>query len=449
MKKSFDVVVIGTGEAGSNAASHCRAGGWEVAIVDSRAFGGTCGLRGCDPKKVLVGAAEVLDWERRMQGKGLADGSRIEWPALIRFKRSFTDPFPKAREDGFLKAGIKTFHGRARFVGATSVQVGDEVLEGKHVIIATGAWPARLNIPGEEHLTRSDQFLELDELPKRLVFIGGGYIAFEFSHVAARAGSQATILHQGERPLEHFDPDLVARLVERTRGLGIDMRTSTTAVEVQGSPGHFNVIASTGSKTETFEADMVIHAAGRVPELADLNLVAAHVDFDRHGVAVNQHLQSVSNPAVYAAGDAANSGALPETPLADYEGRLVARNLTEGNKHTADFRGMASVVFTIPSLARVGLTEEDARRQGLTFDVNQGDTSSWYSARRVAETASGYKVLLERGNGRILGAHLLGPEADELANIFVLAIRAGIDADILKESLFVYPTQASNVRWMV
>jgi len=449
MKKSFDLIVIGTGEAGSSVATRCRAAGWQVAIIDSRAFGGTCGLRGCDPKKVLVGVAEIIDRERRMQSKGIAQGSRIEWPALIRFKRSFTDPFPKAREDGFTKAGIETFHGRACFVGTTSVQVGDDVLDAKHVAIATGAWPAKLNIPGEEHLTRSDQFLELNELPRRLIFIGGGYIAFEFSHVAARAGSRVTILHQGERPLEHFDSDLVARLVERTRALGIDVRTKIKAIEVQGSPGKLTVIASTDSKTETFEAEAVVHAAGRAPELADLNLPAANVEFDRRGVKVNPYLQSVSNPAVYAAGDAANSGGLPETPLADYEGSLAARNLLEGNKHTADFHGMASVVFTIPPLARVGLTEEEARQHGLAVEVKRGDTSSWYSARRVAEPASGYKILLDKRTGHIAGAHLLGPEADELANIFVLAIRAGIAPGILKESLFVYPTQASNIQWMV
>lgn len=449
MKKSFDLVVIGTGEAGSTVATRCQAAGWDVAIIDSRPFGGTCGLRGCDPKKVLVGAAEIIDRERRMQNKGSAGESRIDWPALIRFKRSFTDPFPKAREDGFKKAGIETFHGRAHFLNASSVQVGDHVLDAKHVMIATGAWPAKLDIPGEEHLTRSDQFLELEQLPRRLIFIGGGYIAFEFSHVAARAGSRVTILHQGERPLEHFDSDLVARLVERTRALGIDVRTKTKAIEVQSNPGRLTVIASTDSKTERFEADMVVHAAGRAPELADLNLPAANVEFNRRGVKVNSYLQSVSNPAVYAAGDAANSGGLPETPLADYEGSLAARNLLEGNKHAADFRGMASVVFTIPPLARVGLTEEDARQQGLAVEVKQGDTSSWYSARRVAEPASGYKILLDKRTGHIAGAHLLGPEADELANVFVFAIRAGIDPSILKESLFVYPTQASNIQWMV
>lgn len=449
MKESFDLVVIGTGSAGTSAATRCREAGWKVAIIDSRAFGGTCALRGCDPKKVLVGAAEVIDRERRMLDKGIADASRMEWPALIRFKRTFTDPFPKSREDALRSAGIETFHGRARFLGPGSVQVNGDVLEAKHVVIATGAWPAKLNIPGEDHLTRSDQFLELENLPKRLIFIGGGYIAFEFSHVAARAGSQVTILHQGERPLEHFDPDLVAKLVQRTRALGIDVHTKTKATAIEGSPGKLTVNTATDSKTESFEAEMVVHAAGRAPEIADLNLAAAKVEFDRRGVKVNSFLQSVSNPAVYAAGDCADSGGLPETPFADYEGSLAARNLLEGNKHETDFRGMATVVFTIPPLARVGLTEEEARKKKVVVDVKQGDTSGWYSARRVAETASAYKVLVDKNSGRIVGAHLLGPEADEFANVFVLAISAGIEAATLKDTLFVYPTQASNIEWMV
>lgn len=449
MKESFDLVVIGTGSAGTSAATRCREAGWKVAIIDSRAFGGTCALRGCDPKKVLVGAAEVIDRERRMLDKGIADASRMEWPALIRFKRTFTDPFPKSREDALRSAGIETFHGRARFLGPGSVQVNGDVLEAKHVVIATGAWPAKLNIPGEDHLTRSDQFLELENLPKRLIFIGGGYIAFEFSHVAARAGSQVTILHQGERPLEHFDPDLVAKLVQRTRTLGIDVHTKTKATAIEGSPGQLTVNTATDSKTESFEAEMVVHAAGRAPEIADLNLAAAKVEFDRRGIKVNSFLQSVSNPAVYAAGDCADSGGLPETPFADYEGSLAARNLLEGNKHETDFRGMATVVFTIPPLARVGLTEEEARKKKIEVDVKQGDTSGWYSARRVAETASAYKVLVDKNSGRIVGAHLLGPEADEFANVFVLAISAGIEAATLKDTLFVYPTQASNIEWMV
>ncbi len=445
----FDVVVIGTGEAGSTVATRCRAAGKQVAIVDSRPFGGTCGLRGCDPKKVLVGAAEIVDRRRRMEGRGIAGEVQIDWPELIRFKATFTDPFPKQREDGFLKAGIETFRGRARFVDERSIQVGDEILEGTHVVVATGAWPARLNIDGEEHLTRSDQFLDLEQLSKRIAFVGGGYIAFEFGHIAARAGAAVTILHQGMRPLEHFDPDLVARLLERTRDVGIDVRTSTKVVGIEGGPGGFKVTTSTDSTSEVFEAELVVHAAVRAAELDDLDLTAAGVEFDRRGVTVNGHLQSVSNPAVYAAGDAANSGGLPETPFADYEGGVVARNLLEGNQHTADYVGMASVVYSIPALGAVGLTEQEAHAKGLIFTVNQADTSGWYSARRVAEPASMYKVLIEEDSGRILGAHLLGPEADEFANVFALAIRADIRADALKETLFVYPTQASNIASML
>jgi len=449
MNKSFDLIVIGTGEAGAPVALRCRTAGWRVAVVDCRPFGGTCGQRGCDPKKVLVGSAQAVDLTRRLQGKGLTNDTQIDWPALIRFKRTFTDPFPAAREGSFLKAGIETIHGTARFVSQTSIQVGDDVLEAKYIVVATGAWPAALNIPGEEQLTHSDQFMDLNELPKRIVFVGGGYIAFEFAHVAARAGSAVTILHQGQRPLERFDPDLVARLLVRTRALGIDVRTKTRVVGVERSGGHLIVTASTDAKEERVEADLAVHAAGRAPDLGDLDLGAAGVVSSRRGVTVNEYLQSVSNPAVYAAGDAANGGGLPDTPVSAYEGKLVGENLLNGNKRVANFLGVASVVYTIPSLGRVGLTAEEAQQQGLDFRVNQGDTSSWYSARRVAEPTSGYKVLIENGSNIILGAHLMGPEADELTNVFALAIRARLPVGVLKETLFVYPTQASNIQYML
>jgi glutathione reductase (NADPH) len=246
-------------------------------------------------------------------------------------------------------------------------------------------------------------------------------------------------VHQGARPLEKFDPDMVAQLVERTSSLGIDLHTKTKVTGVEGSPGNFRVQAADGSGQVAFEADMVVHAAGRVPEIADLNLQAAGVEFDRRGVKVNEYLQSVSNPAVYAAGDAAASGGLTNTPQADYGAAVAARNLLEGNKHKMNFFGSASVVFTVPPLARVGLLEEETRRQGLKFKINQADISGWYSARRVAEPCAAYKILVEEGSDRVLGAHLLGPQADELANVFALAIRAGVPAPVLKETFFVLP----------
>src|SRR5690242_6541701 len=149
----FDLIVIGTGTAASTTASECSSVGWQVAIIDSLPFGGTCALRGCDPKKVLVGAAETLDWARRMEGKGFqGDGLRLDWRELMRFKRTFTDSVPKSREEAFAQAGITAFHGTAHFAGRTSIEINQQVLTSRHVLIATGAKPRKLNIPGEQYL---------------------------------------------------------------------------------------------------------------------------------------------------------------------------------------------------------------------------------------------------------------------------------------------------------
>jgi glutathione reductase (NADPH) len=450
MTRKFDVIAIGTGSAASTVASRCREAEWQVAIVDSRPFGGTCALRGCDPKKVLVGAAEAVDWTRRMKGKGIqAAKLRIDWSELMRFKRSFTEPVSKRREDGFAKAGIAAFHGRARFAGPTTVEVGEETLEGRYVVIAAGEVPADLEIPGAEHLTTSDQFLELSELPRRILFIGGGYIAFEFAHVAALAGSQVTVLHRGSRPLALFDPDLVDQLVERTRELGIDLHLGTEAIGIEKSPAQLTVRTLASGETGTFQTDIVVHAAGRVPEINDLNLDAAGIEYEKRGVRVNHFLQSVSIPAVYAAGDAVASGGPPLAPVASYEGQIVAANLLQGNHQRPNYLGVPSVVFSIPPLAAVGLSERAARERNLRFRVKQEMTPTWYSSRRVAETHSGYKVLVEEGTDRILGAHILGSEAGEVINLFALAIRSGMHATDLKHMLFAYPTSGSNMARML
>lgn len=451
MTKKFDLVVIGTGSAASTVASRCRRAGWTVAVIDSRPFGGTCALRGCDPKKVLVGAAEAVEWPQRLGGRAVAaDGVRIEWPALIRLKRSMIEAVPQSREKGFAKAGIDAFHGRARFVGPAAVKVGDGVLEGRYVHIAAGARPADLPIAGREHLLTSEGFLELDELPRRVLFVGGGYISFEFAHVAARAGADVTMLHRGPRPLVRFDPDLVNQLVARTRGLGVDLHLETAVVGIEKVGTGFLVHARTNDETRTFDVDLVIHGAGRVPEIDDLRLDAAGITWDRQqGVTVNQFLQSVSNPAAYAAGDAAASGGPPLTPVAGYEARLVAANLLNGNHATADYACVPSVVFTIPPLASVGLQEQTARQEGRRFTVKREDTAGWYSSRRIGETCSGYKVLVEDDTGRILGAHLLGPQAEETINLFAVAMRWGKTAADIKDVLFAYPTHASDIAYMV
>ncbi|MBI2186416.1 MAG: NAD(P)/FAD-dependent oxidoreductase [Acidobacteria bacterium] len=446
MDTMFDLIVIGTGSAGAGVARRCRAAGWKVAVVDSRPYGGTCAQRGCDPKKVLVGAAEAVHAVRRLVGKGVAaDGLAIQWTDLARFKRTFTDPVADRSEEGFTAAGIETLHGRARFVDRQSIRVGERIVSARHIHIAAGAMPAKLRMPGEDLLTSSDQFLELTELPRRIIFLGSGFIAFEFAHVCAVAGAQVTMLEMLDRPLAGFDPDLVAVLVEGTRHMGIELHLQTKVQRVERVTDHL-VVTAEGNRT--FEADMVVHAAGRVPEIEDLDLDQGGIEWSRKGVRVNEYLQSVSNLAVYAAGDAAQSGPML-TPVAGYEGRIVAANLLEGNTRKAEYPPVPSVVFTLPPLASVGLQESAAREQGLRFTTNFARTGDWYSSRRLGETWSAHKVLMEEDSGRILGAHLLGPGSDELINVFALAMRSGMRAQDLKEVIFAYPTRASDVAYMV
>jgi glutathione reductase (NADPH) len=448
MERHYDLVVIGTGTA-SGAASRCRAAGWEVAVIDSRPVGGTCALRGCRPKKILVSAAEAVHAPADLAGRGVeARELGIDWPALMRFKRSQTDNLPQVFTEGYAKAGIAVIRGQASFVAPATVAVNDDHVTGRYVLIATGARPAPLGVPGEELLATSEQFLNIDALPRRVVFVGGGYVSFEFAHVAVRAGAEVTILHRGPRPLEAFDPDLVGLLVGRTRALGVRVELATQVTGFERAGRGLLVHARAEGRERRFEADLAVHGAGRIPDLDDLDLGAGGIERGPRGVTVNRYLQSVSNPAVYAAGDAAASGP-PLTPKAGHDTEVVAQNLLEGNHRQPRYEGLASAVFTVPALAAVGLTEEAARAQGLRFRPRWEDTSSWFSSTRVGETASGYKTLVEEGTGRILGAHLLGPHAEEVINIFAVAIRLGLAAEDLKQTLFAYPTSASDVPFML
>lgn len=448
MVKEYDLVVIGAGTAAMTAAMRVRAAGKKVAVVDFRPFGGTCALRGCDPKKMLIGGAEAVDHVRRMHDKGVAGEVSILWPALMAFKRTFTDPVPDKMEQRYQEKNIDTFHGKARFAGKNTVIVGDTTLEAKHVLLAFGAEPVKLNIPGEEYLTDNEGFLELENLPARIVCVGGGYIAAEFSHLAARAGAKVTVLQHGERMLKEFDADLVGWLMTSFSALGIDVRTKTSVERIEKVGNGFRVFSSSDGKESMVEADLVVHAAGRAPDYAALDLDAAGVAVEKGKIQLNEYLQSVSNPAVYAAGDAARMGP-PLTPVSSHDAKVVAGNILNGNQLKPNYTGVPSVAFTIPPIASVGLNEEQAHKQGLKFRVNSQKASDWFTARQAAEPVYAFKVLVEETSGRVLGAHLVGPHADEVINVFALAIRYGHTAQELKDTMFAYPTGASDIGYMV
>ena len=445
---THDLIIIGTGTAAMVAAMRVRSAGRTVAVIDDKPFGGTCALRGCDPKKMLVAGAEVIDAVRRMSGNGAEGEVRINWPDLIRFKRTFTDPVPEKHERRYQEKGIDTFHGAAQFTGPNTIMFDATELSGRHVLIASGAQPMQLGIPGEEHLIDNEGFLAMESLPRRIVLVGGGYIAAEFSHIAARAGAEVTILQRGPRMLTHFEPELVGWLMDAFEAVGVDVQTSTTVTAIERDGEVFTVRAKARGREVTFSADVVVHAAGRVPAIERLNLPAANIATEQGRLTLNEHLQSVSNPSVYAAGDAAHMGP-PLTPVSSHDAKVVAANLLNGNQQKPDYRGVPSVAFTLPPIAAVGMGEQQVEGSGLRYRVKSERTSDWFTARRVAEPVYGYKTLVEEGTERILGAHLVGPHVDETINIFGLAIRHGLTADDLKSTMFAYPTGASDIGYML
>jgi glutathione reductase (NADPH) len=445
---TYDLIVIGTGTAAQVAASRVRKAGRSVAVIDHRPFGGTCALRGCDPKKMLVSGAEALDLARRMRAHGVIGDLRIEWKELIAFKRTFTDPVPRKREEDFAKQGIDAFHGLARFVAPDRVAVGDHTLRGRHVLIAGGARPAPVGFPGSEHLTTSDAFMELEQLPDRIVMVGGGYIAAEFSHIAARAGAKVIILQRATRMLPAFDAEVVGWLMGKFAEIGVDVRTGNAVTTIERSSDEYRVHVQTPQGEAIVTADLVVHAAGRVPDVTELNLSAANVAVADGRLRLNDFLQSVSNPIVYAAGDAAAKG--PQlTPVSSHDAKVAAGNILEGNRHKPDYRGVPSVAFTLPPIAAVGLSENAARAQAPNLRIKSARVPNWYTARRVAESVYGYKTLVDEDSGRILGAHLVGPHADEVINLFALAIRHNLTVDDLRSTIFGYPTGASDIGSML
>jgi glutathione reductase (NADPH) len=448
MHKQYDLLIIGTGTAATVSALRARAAGWRVAVMDYRRFGGTCALRGCDPKKVMVDAAQAVDHARRRQGKGVVGQTQLDWHELMNFKRGFTDPVAENKERFYADQGIDAFHGRARFIGPRQLDVDGEILEGRHILIASGAQPVHLGIPGEQHMVSSEMLLTLDMLPPRVVIVGGGYIAAEFSHVAARSGAQVTILGNSPRMLTEFAAETVEWLMPAFAAAGIKVHTGTQVEAVEPCGTAYRVRASRDGEPLVADADLVVHAAGRKPDFGSLGVAVAGIDLEKGRLRLNGFLQSVSNPAVYAAGDCAGMGP-PLTPVSTYDAKVAVGNILEGNQREVDYRAVPSVAFTIPPIASVGIDESEANDKGLKFAVRCANAADWYTARHTAQPVYGYKILIEEGSGHILGAHLVGPNVDELINLFALAVRHRLTADALKETLFAYPTSASDVSEML
>ena len=442
-----DAVVIGAGNAGQAAASVLRAAGRSVVLAEQRDVGGTCPLRGCVPKKVLVAAAETLDIIARASRQGITVGApKLDWGALIAKKRSIIAGTSESEEKALRGKGIDVVRGHARFIGERAVAIADERYEAESIVVASGSRPRTLDVKGAEHIVTSDDLLELDTLPESIAFVGVGVIAFEFTHVFARAGARVTLLETVDRPLGGHDPTCVDRLVLATRALGVEIVSDIKprSIEIEGTTRI--VTYEHEGKTRTLRVDCVANGTGRPPAYDGLGLEEAGITLHEGKPKLDSQLRSLDNPRVWFAGDARPGPQL--SPVATYDGRQVARAIL-GSKEPIDHEGMPSVVFAIPSFASVGKTEEAAKKAGLTFDVIENDMHTWKSAETYGEDVAYAKVLVEKGSDKILGAHILRRHAEETIHAFAFAIKYGMTARDLREWVFAFPTFSADVKYLV
>ncbi len=442
MVSRYDFIAIGGGNAGLAAAHRIARAGRRVALVDKGPVGGLCSLAGCNPKKVLVRATEVLEEVRHAGQHGIAVGDvEIDWPRVIDRKRTFTDPVPRKTEGGLARAGIALIRGAARFTSKETLEVAGDEVSASGFLIATGSSPRRLSFPGAELVRNSDDILELRELPRDLVILGAGIVAFEFGQVFARLGSRVTMLHRGDRVLSDMDKDLADAVLEHSRTLGINFIPNAAVRSVRREVSRLVVEAQVKEGLRSYPADFVLNATGRVPAIESLALEAAGVEVDGKGVVVNEYLRSPSNHRVFAGGDA--HGRRQLSPLASYEGRIVAKNFLKEDVERVRYDAIPQALYTVPPLAAVGMTEAEAKTAGLEIEVASNEMSDWKVYAIAGKTPARSKVLIEKGSRKILGAHLFGASADEQIHVFAMAIRFGLTAEDLGEMVWAYPTFSS------
>jgi glutathione reductase (NADPH) len=449
--KSYDVVVVGSGTGGQTAAHNLSQYGVSVAVVENSSTpGGVCALAGCQAKKWYYEASETMARARDLSGKGVVAPPEMDWKTVRDQKRAFTGAVPDSTRKGLDAAGIDFIAGTAAFRDPETLTVDGQPLKSKFIVLATGARPAPLPFEGAQYLVSSSQFLELDGLPPRIAFVGGGFISFEFAHFAARLGParQIHILEAGPRPLGPFDGEMAAHLMDASRAEGIDIHTDTEITGIERNNQGY--VVKTPGKEDLY-ADMVVHGAGRAPAITNLELEKGSVDFTRRGIVVDEKMRT-ANARVFAAGDCADTVQLAR--VADYEACVAAKNilaeLRGGQEAVMDYRAVPSVLFTLPQYAMVGATEEALQSEGIRYSRAMATNLSWPTYRRTGMKHAAYKVLVDHNN-RIAGAHIISDNAAGLINIFKQAMIHHQDAGQLywEHVMTPYPTRESDITYML
>ncbi|WP_299666088.1 NAD(P)/FAD-dependent oxidoreductase [uncultured Polaribacter sp.] len=445
--KHYNVFVIGSGIAGQTAAKTCVKNGLSVAIADKQAFGGTCAIRGCDPKKVMIQFADVLQKSSQLKDLGIKKVPKIDWKAIQKFKNKFTKPVPKATEENLTKLGIDLYHQSPKFISKNEVLLEGKTISADTFVIAAGLTPRKLPFQGAEILKTSDSFLNLKKIPKSATFIGAGYVGMEFCFLLSTLGCKVTIIDSGAQALSQFDDFLVEKLVEKMKKNGVQFYFDSEIKSVEKLRKNVRIHFKQNSKKKSVKSKIAFNTSGRVPATALLDLEKATIKYDESGILVNNFLQNKTNENVYACGDISNKS-LPLTPLSGLQGDIVGNNILKENSKEFLSPLVPSVVFTHPNLASVGYSEEEAKKTYKNIKIYKGDAAGFYNAKKENEDTYAYKILVNKRTKIIVGAHLLSNQANECINIFMMAIEQKMTVPEFKKLIFTYPSYASDLKSM-
>ena len=442
MAYDFDLYVIGAGSGGVRAARFAAGFGAKVAVAESRYLGGTCVNVGCVPKKLLVYGAHYAEDLEQASAYGWTTGeASFDWATLIANKDREINRLNGIYRNLLVNSGVVLHEGHARLTGPHEVEINGQRYTAEHIMIATGGWPVIPDIPGREHAISSNEAFFLKELPKRVIVVGGGYIAVEFAGIFHGMGAQTSLLYRGELFLRGFDGAVRKHLAEELSRRGLDLQFNADIKRIEKlDDGSLEVELKDGRILAT---DCVFYATGRRPMLDNLGLEHTGVTLDEKGfIKVNEKYET-AEPSILAIGDVI--GRVQLTPVALAEGMAVARRLFKPEQYRlVDYRMIPTAVFSLPNIGTVGLTEEQAREEGHDVQVFESRFRPMKLTLTDCQERTLMKLVVDARTDKVLGCHMVGPDAGEIVQGLAIALKAGATKRDFDETIGVHPTAAEE-----
>ncbi|MGH7125427.1 MAG: glutathione-disulfide reductase [Stellaceae bacterium] len=436
----FDLFTIGAGSGGVAGSRRSGSHGAKVGIAEAVRVGGTCVLRGCVPKKLLVYGAEFVDGFEDSAGFGWSLGERhFDWARLIAAKDKELDRLHGIYVNLLKGANVAIFDGHARLVDPHTVEVAGKRVTAAHIMVATGGHPEMLDVPGIEHAISSNEALDLKALPKRVLIVGGGYIAVEFAGIFGTLGSTVTMAIRAEHVLRHFDHDVRIALTEELTARGIKIRARAHVSRIDKKGGE---LAATVTDGTTIVADAILYATGRKPNTRNLGLAEVGVRLNHAGAVAVDAEQRTSVPHIYAIGDVTDR--LNLTPVAIAEGRAIAETLFNKNPMTVDHHNVPTAVFSQPPVGTVGLAEHVARERVGSVDVYRARFRPMKYTLSGRQERTMMKLVVDRKTDRVLGCHMVGRDAPEITQGLAIALQCGATKRQFDRTIGIHPTAAEE-----